>query len=269
MINTNKIFDFIGKNSKAIIILGAVILAIMYFRSCSSNIDLKNYIKSEEARTEQNIKSLNDSVSKYKNKDGDISYDKVIGNMSKDELKQYNPELFDAIKSEGGEVKTVTKYVVEYRDTGYVDNEVNIVDSSKNEYSLDAEYTSKDGVISTDVHSTFFVEPNSYNVKPGVTTFKDTKISFGLTTGIKKGEDGIERIFVTPSSDKITISDIQGSDVTDYIKDNTPKPKSKKFSLNVSIGYGVVFGSGGNVYHGPGAQIGIGYNILSFGKRRR
>jgi hypothetical protein len=99
------------------------------------------------------------------------------------------------------------------------------------------------------------------NIKPGNTEFDDIKIKFSLTTGIKD-DNGVPRIFVTPSSNKIIVSDISGSDISDYVK--SIKTKRKNYSVNMSFGYGVIFGGNKQLLYGPSMQIGIGYNIINF-----
>jgi len=264
-----KILQIIIKNWKAVLILGCAILIIVLLQTCDANRQLKNEIKIEAKRTEQNMKALNDSVEIYKNKKGEVSYDKAIAKMSKEELEKYNPELFKAIKDEGGKVTTIINSGIEYRDTGSVKNVV--AELGENHYSLDFDYVSEDSIISTKGKSLFSV--NSFlkddgdmglNIIPGITKFIDTKLSFRLTTGIKKDKDGIDRIFITPSSNKLIITDIQGANVTDYMKNNSKSSKPKKYSLNVSFGYSAVFGKNNQLFHGPGIQIGIGYNIIRF-----
>ncbi|MCK9446044.1 hypothetical protein M0Q50_04040 [bacterium] len=256
----NKIIEFIKKNWKSVIVLICFLLLIFNLKTCSSNRELKNQLKNEKYRQEQNFKAFNDTIEVYKNKNGQISYKQVIGNMSLDELEKYNPDLYKLIKAEGGKVKTIIKTIIEYRDTGSTKNI--LVKLDKDRYGLNFYYTSPDSVLVINGKSYFYViaDSNKLIIKEDITKFDEVKIKFSIVTGIKK-ENGYDKIFITPSTDKITITETRGTDVTDYIKNNQ---KKNKFSVNVSGGYGIIFGKGNQLYHGPGIQLGIGYNILSF-----
>lgn len=259
----NKKIEFIKMNWKSLVVLICFLLLIFNLNTCNSNRELKKQLKDEKHRQEQNFKAFNDTIKVYKNKNGQISYKQVIGNMSLDELEKYNPDLYKAITAEGGKVKTIIKTQIEYRDTGSTKNI--LVKLDKDRYSLGFYYTSPDSVLVINGKSYFYAisDSNKLIVKEDITKFDDVKIKFSIVTGIKK-ENGYDKIFITPSTDKITITETRGTDVTDYIKNNQNNQKKNKYSVNISAGYGVTFGKGNKLYHGPGIQIGIGYNILSF-----
>lgn len=261
--------ETINKYWKVILMVVTVIILVLFLKSCNDKNQLKKQLDYEKGRSEQNMHALTDTITIYKNKASEISYKKVIANMSKDELKVFNPSLYDDIKKEGGTVKTIIKTVIKYVDSGYVINSVSVLDSTKGDYSLGFNYVSEDSSLKINGKSSFsaFIvngeKGYGISVTKGATTFDSTIVSFGLTTGIKK-ENGVDKIFITPSSSKVIISKIDGADVSDYIKNSQILKKRKNFSLNVSAGYGVMFTGGNNVMHGPSIQIGIGYNIINF-----
>jgi len=261
---------FLWKNRTAVLLIVAVILVILWFNQCNRTGYFKDQIKFEQQRQEQNMAALTDSIKKYVNKDGDTSYQKPIAEMTLDEIKDNLPVIYDAIVAAGSEIKIITTQKIVYRDTGSVNNVLNELDKDK--YSLAFDYASEDSLLTLKGKSLFTAFPYAADdgklglkIFPGKTHFDKTEIKFGLTTGVKKDEDGINRIFVTPSSDKITITDIQGVDLSNYVKkDDIPPTKKKRFGVGFQIGYGAVFGKNNQLYHGPTISAGINYSIIKF-----
>lgn len=258
--------DITRKYWKVVAVVSVFILAILLFKSCQDNIGLRTQLKNEKQRSEQNMHALNDTITLYKNRDGDTSYKKTIANMSIDELKEFNPALYKALKAEGGKVRTIVQTEVRYVDSGSVPNI--LLDNGDGNYSQKFDYTSSDLVLSIHGRSTFQASVrnsgNDYTVgvTPGQTIIDSSTVNLGLTVGIKKDGE-FDRIFVTPSSSRVIVSKIDGTDVSDYVR-QANKQKRKNFSLNLSTGYGVMFARGNTMYHGPFVGIGLGYNIINF-----
>ena len=109
-------------------------------------------------------------------------------------------------------------------------------------------------------HSRFVLK-----ITPDITKFEDMRFKFGMTTGIKKDADGIYRIFVTPDSDKLTVIDLKGADVSEYFKEgNSDLNRKKRWSVGPNIGYSIVFGKDNHLYHGLSAGISVQYSIVRF-----
>lgn len=265
-----KIWDKIKKYITPInipIIL-AFIFMCLYFNQCSKTRFSKKELQKQEQIANQNYKALNDSIVSYRNKVGNISFSKPIAEMNKDDIKKYFPKLYETLKNELGEVKVVWEAYVQYRDTGSVKNAILQIDEDK--YSLNYEYYSNDSSLYVNSSNTFFVKSNLINndfnkynivVSPGISTINDLSLNISLTTGIKKDKDGIYRIFVTPSSDKIKITSIEGADVSSLL---IPKvEKKKKWSVGPCAGIGVGLGEK-NIMLTPVIGISIQYSIFNF-----
>jgi len=267
-----KIINFIIKNYKSIFIASFFIILMLLLNQCNSTKNLKNKLKAEEKRTEQNIAALNADLESYKNKDSIPTYSKPIAQMSKEELEKYFPGLYEKIKAETGEVKYITNTEVVYRDTGSVKNTVSKLD--KDYYSVKSEFYNPDSSVYLKNSSAFYAKVQfldtskskfKLNITSDVTTYEEMRFKFGLTTGIKKDEKGIYKIFVTPDNDKFTVTSLKGADVSNYFKQPEDALKqAKKWSIGPSIGYGIVFGKNNQIYHGPTVGFHISYSLMRF-----
>lgn len=266
-----KVWEFIRnpKNLQFILMAAVIIILFMYLDSCNKNIHNKSLLQEEKRLAKQNYAALHDSIETYVNKAGEEGYKKAILQMTKEELKEHNPELYEDIKKESGKVVTIIKTKIEYRDTGSVKNILTKIGDDK--YSLAFNYNSSDSVFSLKGRSQFYgnieVIDSATNkcvlhITPDSTFIDDSKFKFGLTTGVKKDIDGIYRIFVTPSSSNIIITDLKGADLTDYRKQIL---KSKRFSFGPYIGYGImIHQTTGQFAFGPTIGISLNYSLIRF-----
>jgi len=255
----NKILEFIKKNSTLVLSISLVIVCFLYFKQCNKN-------NQNDTIQNQNLHALHDTVVKYVNKGGEVSYQKAIMEMSKSDLKKYNPDLYnDVLKDKDVKVITKTEYV--YRDTGSVKNR--LVELKDNNFSLPFDYTSTDSILKIKGESSFnatsYLDGDKAKLKilPGYTCFDDTRVQFGLKIGIKKDKN-LNKIFVTPTTpngsttDKLTVTSIDGADVSNLLN-----PKKKKFCVGPYVGYGINF-SKGLVNYGPSIGVSLQYKIIQF-----
>jgi hypothetical protein len=265
------IFDFIVKNRKFIFGAAFVLIIALLLQTCNSERTLKEQAKSALQLVEQNKASMQDSIKKYKDREGNIGFKKAISEMSMDDLKKERPDLYAGIKAEGSGVKLITKIQYVFRDTGSTKNTVITLGHDK--YALPFTYLSSDSMLSVKGESMFFAKHSvldkdkgiyDLQITPSETKFSDISIKFGITTGIKKDKDGIDRIFVKPGNDKIAITNIEGEDVSEYIKKSTPPPSKKKFGIGPYVGYGVNFGANGLVTYGPSIGLCFSYSLIRF-----
>lgn len=268
--NITAIFNWIWKNRRVVIAIAVAIIIMLWLNECSRSNALKQELKAEKERSNQNLAALTENLQQYVNENGDTSYQKPVAEMSIEEIKQHFPLLYDAIKAESGEVKYIVQQKIVYRDTGSVINTIN--ELSEDNYALEFNYISEDSVLTLVGESRFtafpYMAPDeklALKLFPGKTIFEDTKIQFGLTTGVRKDKDGIDRIFITPSTSKITITDIQGADLTNFLKERDKQTlKKKKFGVGLQIGYGLNFARQNAINHGVYVGAGLNYNLIRF-----
>lgn len=240
-----------------IMIVVIIILSLLLMRGCQNTKNLKN----ENQRIENNIEALNDTIREYKNKNGEKSFEKMITNMTKDELKIYNKSLYDKIVKEDGKVKTIIETKIIYVDRGTTVTKIAQLDSNK--YSADFNYKSLDSVITIKGRTRFYADikknvsgKSTVKITPDTTFIDEAKTTIGLTIGTKE-TDGKISVFVTPNSKNVTITSLTGSEI--YV----PKKNNKRFSINMSLGYGTNINSG-KINVSPSLIFGIGYNFISF-----
>ncbi len=264
------ILAFLNKYKTIIVTAITVIITVFMFQTCESNKQLKNDIKEEKRQSTQNIVALTEDLTGYRDRYDNKGFVKPIAELTKDELMKFNPSLYSELENELGEVEIIIRTQIEYRDTGSVENVVSQLDS--NEYSLSFDYQSEDSTLFIKGNSTFFAEsflkPNlkttGLRIQPGKTFIEDAGIKFALSTGIRLDEDGIHRIFVKPSTEKMQVTQLDGAVVTDWI-DLSPDKNVKKsrFGIGAFAGYGATIGQG-HVVHGPTVGVGLTYTFIKF-----
>ncbi|MFA5068150.1 MAG: hypothetical protein WC466_09005 [Candidatus Izemoplasmatales bacterium] len=260
----------IKKHIKTFVIIAGVICFMLLLRQCNKTKELKKQLKQQEQIANQNYAALNDSIKVYKNILGQTSFSKPIAQMNSEDIKKYFPDLYEKLKAELGEVKVIWKTQFIYKDTGSVTNAIIKLDSNK--YALKYDYFSSDSTLRIKSTNTFFATPilvngelNQYSIitEPGISTIDEMSLSLSFTTGIKKDGDK-HVIFITPNSNKVTISHIEGADVSDMISPPVSSSKPKKWSVGPYIGFGVSFGKNSQYELCPSAGIGIQYSIINF-----
>lgn len=269
------IWDGITKYKTFIVAVVSVVLTVILLQTCQENRNLREKIKEEKAKSDQNIAALTEDLQTYKDKYDNQGFIKPILQLTKDELKEHNPGLYAELEKELAKVVIVYKPKLVYVDSGKTKNKV--VKLSENDYSLNFNYTSKDDVLNIAGRSTFgaYVTPTDsakfdLEIKPGITYLDSTSIKFGLVTGIRQDPDNIYRIFVKPSSPNIKITSLEGAVVSDYINLTpvTPKPVNR-FSVGAYLGYGATIDlKTRTAAIGPSAGVGITYQIFTFGKKK-
>ena len=260
---------FLKNNYKAIFVSIFFILIILFLRQCDSTKNWKSKYNANKNKNEQNIKALTDSLKAESTKNGKKSFVKAMASMSKEELEKAFPELAANLNNEFGEVKIVVKTKIVYVDTGGHTTGV-ITKLNKDNFKIDSKYYSKDSSVYINSTSTFLAKIDSSDnkidviISNGVTKFNLITFSTGFTTGIKE-TDGIYNIFLTPDSKNMTVTELKGADVSNlFVKDEGLAKRSKRISIGPYLGYGVVFGSGSQVYHGISAGVAIQYSLFRF-----
>ena len=270
------ICDGIMKFKTLIVAVVAVVLTVIMLQTCQSNKNLKNQIASEKAASNQNLAAKSDSLRTYKDKYDNVGFIKPILQLSKDELKQYNPTLYAELEKELGKVVIIEKPVIQYVDSGKVKNTV--AKLAENKYSLNFNYISKDKVLDIAGRSIFgaFATPKlndvtkfDLSITPGITYLDSTSIKFGLVTGIRQDPDKIYRIFVKPSSPNIKITSLEGAAVSDYLNLKPVAEVPRRFGVGAYLGYGATIDTKNRTAAiGPSAGFAITYTIFWLGKKK-
>ena len=189
----------------------------------------------------QNLKALKDSVRVYKNKIGELTYQKYSLISNNNSLDSLNKELAEELKNARGKVITIVKYKTIYkRDTVYVNN--TLTKYLDGRYSLDWKNDTiySPGNYRTLSGNSFFkVDTLTNTITPLYTRINRDEIGFSMVTGLQE-KDSLLEIFVTPKFPGMIVTDIQGTLVdpreSEVIKKFFP---AKKWSVGPYFGIGI------------------------------
>jgi len=199
---------------------------------------------------------LNDSITTYRDKAGDLTYEKGILIASEKELKDLNKELYDEVKNLVGNPKIVIKNTVTIKEvpfevhtyiTQYPNGYTGLNWSRDTTYSI-GNYQKLAG-------ETRFIY-DSLGIRNPTTFINSNEIGMSFITGIKEGKDHYE-IFIKSDYPGFVVTDIQGA----ILDKKMVTSKESPVVFGPSIGYGVVFNPSGNISHGFTVGLTATYNL--------
>jgi len=245
----------------AIIIAIIVIILAQRCTKSDSNIDTLN----------QNIIALKDSIRSYKDKNGQLVYEKAAFIYENGDLKKLNKELDDEVKYLKDHPLVVIKTQIKIvHDTVFVPVKVGgpviLKDGSVSRnltWNLDKEF-SKGNYRKLGGDLDVIVDSN-LNLKSSPMHITTDELGLSLTTGLAENGDFLE-IFVKSSYPGFTPTSIDGALIdprnSDIIKKYFPP---KRWSIGIHGGYGVYLDPI-NLRAGSGIQLGLGlqYNIIQW-----
>lgn len=189
----------------------------------------------------QNLLALKDSVRIYKNKIGELTYQKYSLISDNKSLDSLNKELAEEIKNARGKVITIIKYKTIYkRDTVYINTTLSKYLDGR--YSLDWK---SDSIYSIGNYRTlsgnsfFKLDTLTNTITPLYTRINQDEIGFSMVTGLQE-KDSLLEIFITPKFPNMIVTDIQGTLIdpreSEVIKKFFPV---KKWSVGPYFGIGI------------------------------
>ncbi len=249
-----------GRTFLALVVIA--ILVIMKIQSC-------NALNEADRLAKQNQAALKD-MEIVKNKNGELSYQKALSEGTAKDLKKTNDSLYKALKAEKGNVKFIASAGVSWKSPEIiVDNQLFAI----NDTTKGLKWSNKNDYHTIEGMSTFgFVQTQkSYRLSAGQTTISKDEVNLSLITGLKE-ENGIYKIFITPKTPGVTISNIEGAIIDKKtILGNNISPlvdsKAKKGGLGIHAGIGImpmVNSTGVSLGWGPVISVGYNYNVIRF-----
>ena len=240
------------------------IVAILFIRRCDSSSSNDNTMK-------QNLFALQDTIRSYKDKNGNLIYEKGALISENGDLKGLNKDLYDEIKDLKDKPLVAIKTVFKVKhDTLtipiFVNNSVHLNDGSvKRDLNWNYEktftvnnYRKLSGKFSVTIDSL----KNLYTDSMHITT---DEIGMSFTTGLTENGEYLE-IFVKSSYPGFKPIDMRGSLIDPKKSEVLQKYfKPKKWSFGIYGGYGVYFNPK-SFDIGNGVQLGVGvqYNFLQW-----
>jgi hypothetical protein len=238
-------------NLNTLLMIAIVIIVLFYLKQCNRSSNLND----ELTIANMNQAALTDSVTTYKDKSGDLTFQKSTLIASEKELKDLNRELYDEVKDLKDNPKIVIKTLVKIiHDT--VEVETNTV-------------LYADGSIGLNWNRDTTFSVGNYQKLSGETRFKldSNKVTdvrtmlntneFGMSfiTGLKEGKDNYE-IFIKSDYPGFVATDIQGA----IIDKKMIQSNESSWVFGPQLGYGIVF-SNGTVGYGVTVGVGVTYNL--------
>ncbi len=241
-----------------------VVLAILFVKQCNG----KKYIEEKAAQNEAFYK---EEIKTHKIKDGRYQSERAVLMATMSELKKDTSFLAKEVirlKKEGSKPKVVFVTQFVYVDSGSVENF--ITNHGEDKYSVDFNYQSDDSILSVKGRNFFQAKPYKISdtqlgltLKPGKTHLDSIRVSMSLTLGVKEDKDGIDRVFATANSPKITFTKLDAVEVENYFKNKYSDKKKKRIGIGPYVGFGITVGPLG-ISYGPTLGIGVQYNFIRF-----
>ena len=255
-----KIFSTLYNNRGLILIITTAIILLLFVNHCRSSQADKQLAKQNEAFYTEKIKETT-------LKNGQHEYEKAVLQTTVANLKKDTSTLAKAVvalQNEGKKPQMVVVTKLVYRDKEVVTD--SIIHLSGQKYAVDFSYMSSDSVIKLTGKNEFYAYTSKnqdgsiiLTIKPDSTYLDTINLNIGLTLGMAKDKDGIERAVAKPNSPKFNITKLDATDLEAYLANKT---KLKRFGVGMYAGYGITIGTGVST----GFQIGFGIqrNIIRF-----
>lgn len=219
------------------------ILYIFIFLLCGLLINSTITTCQNDAKYDNNIKALRDTIKYYTTKSGNVVAEKqgfIVDNSK--EIKQLQEDLYNVLK----EMKIQNSTIAAMQFSGVIDSgEKDTVyeikhDTIKNGFIKDFSFSDKYRILDGNV--TYVPDTLSVNIN-------NDKIIFDYTVAM----DNKNRIKIMSDNPYVKYNEISGFTLT--------PPKKKRFGIGVQIGYGYNF-NGKKL--SPYIGLGLSYNLITF-----
>jgi hypothetical protein len=274
---SQKIWEFIKKafspkylNATLLIIIA--ILFVLYWQSCNNNKRIKEEARIEKELNSQNLAALKDSIHKYYNESKkQYEFFKASYVLTKDDLKNYNAELYNEFLDFKGDVVAAIKAEIQGTLPNHeIGNDV--VNLGNNKWALKWTQDQGDDWFSQHIEglSKFRIQysKDSLNIFGDKTELTNniTKVNIKFAHTKINENDTMARYQVEAicNSPFITLTSLDGAYFIDskYPKFITPvcSDKVSRLTFGPMLGYGLNFGKDA-VSHGVLFGVGVQYNL--------
>lgn len=242
-----------------IFLITVVVLSFFLFQTCESNKSLKQNAKRNQLIAEQNKRALTDSLRTERNKVGELESVKSSFLASVNDLKTLNADLYQELKREIGNVKSLIKtQVLIEREPVTISNE--LVTYPDKSFGLKFHDKYSDDALTWTISGQSKFKLESGVVYPGSTTINQNSIKVKLVMGFKENKDNFE-VWARSGSPMVKFGELDGVLLIPKKADITcPTVRKKRFGLGPFAGVGV------GIDFKPRFVIGAGitYDLLQF-----
>ena len=241
-----------------ILMIIIIVLALLYLKQCNRSSNLNSDLKIAN----MNQQVMNDSITTYRDKAGDLTYEKGILIASEKELKTLNEELYNEVKDLVDNPKIVIKERIVIKEVPFaVPTYITQYPNGNTGLNWQRDTTYSLGNYQNLAGETIFTF-DSLGIHNPVTFINANEIGISFTTGIKEGKDHYE-IFIKSDYPGFVVTDIQGS----ILDKKMVTSNESSVVFGPSIGYGVVFNPSGNISHGFTVGVSATFNLNKYIKK--
>lgn len=255
---------FTSPNGRSFLLLVVcAILFILLLHKCGTEKELARLKKQNEASTK--------AMEIVKTKSGKLSYEKALYEGTAKQLKKANDSLYKALKDQKGNVKVIVKIKPVYSEPPItMDNKLLAINDTTK--GLAWEHKTPYRYIKGLSTFNFVKGLDGYRFGAGKTTILNDSLKFDIITGLKE-EDGVFKIFVTPKTPNLVITNIEGA-IIDKASLLGPQKSplvttsnKNRGGIGIGIGAGVMptlNTNGVGIRVGPVITVGYTFNFIKF-----
>ena len=239
-------------NLNTLLMIAIIVIAMLYLKQCGRSSNLND----ELTIANMNQHALTDSVTTYRDKSGDLTFEKSTLIASKNELKDLNRELYDEVKDLKDNPKIVIKTILKIiHDTIEVETNTILYADGSIGLNWNRDTTFSVGNFQHLSGETIF-KLDSNKVTDVRTMLNINEFGMSFITGLKEGKDSYE-IFIKSDYPGFTATDIQGA----IIDKKMIQSNESSFVFGPSLGYGLVLNPNGGASHGFTFGVTATYNL--------
>ncbi len=229
-----------------------VVLVLLYLKQCNRSSNLDSDLKIAN----MNSQVFNDSITTYRDKAGNLTYEKGILVASEKDLKDLNKELYNEVKELKDNPKIIIKESIVIKEVPFeVPTYINVYPDGSTGLSWSRDTTYNNRNYQKLEGETRFIY-DSLGIHNPYTMINSNEIGISFITGIKEGKDHYE-IFIKSDYPGFTVTDIQGS----ILDKKMIQSNESAVVFGPSIGYGAILSPNGTIGHGVTVGFNATYNL--------
>lgn len=254
MIPIGSIIKFITEKSE--FVLGGLFVAALVFGVIQC--DRKQYFKAEEQKQRKNIEALNDSVTYYENRAGELTAQKQAFQTDVKQLKTLNDSLYKELKKEKDKVDYISQITANISSDTTEFDSTSATSTGVNAWRFNWNLSRRgDGWQRILEGYTFFkIDDTGIPYDPNTILTRDI-LNMQLVTGIRD-VNGRKKIFVRSTYPNIQFTQIQGAIIDQGVGSDPNKPS--RFGIGFNVGGSL--SADGTI--APTLNVGLNWNLIRF-----
>lgn len=246
-----KIISFVSDHLEFVLVAGLVASIVFGVTQC----DRKQYWKKQEQKQRNNIEALNDSVTTYKNKVGELVYQKQLYQTDIEQLETLNDSLYEEVQKEKDKVNQISIVTAAISEDTMRADSVERVTVGDRRWQFNWQASQFGEGWSRILQGHAFVRVDSFAIPYNFDLFiTRNQLNTQIITGIKE-ENGRKKIFVKSPYPNIKFINIQGAILDEKV---SKVQKSSRFGIGPNISFSVT--PDGTFV--PTVGFGVNFNVI-------